>query len=58
VKSGFRESIGWAWKKRLVVEIEVDTRSGGLWQLKEAVKAIQEVVKDSKGSWGSWGFCR
>ena len=51
-----REGIGWAWKKVLVVEIEVDTRSGGLWQLEEAVKAIQEVVKDSKGLGGLRAF--
>ncbi|CUS09396.1 unnamed protein product [Tuber aestivum] len=44
----FRESMGWVWKKGLVVEIGVDTRSGGLWQLEEAVKAIQEVVKGSE----------
>ena len=52
----FRESMGWAWKKGLVVEIGVDTRSGGLWQLEEAAKAVQEVVKDSKGVGGLGAF--
>ena len=52
----FRESMGWVWKKGLVVEIRVDTRSGGLWQLEEVVKAVQEVVKDSKGVGGLGAF--
>ncbi|CAZ80997.1 unnamed protein product [Tuber melanosporum] len=52
----FRESMGWVWKKGLVVEIGVDTRSGGLWQLEEAVKAIQEVVKDSEDVEGVGAF--
>ncbi|PUU77292.1 hypothetical protein B9Z19DRAFT_987346 [Tuber borchii] len=52
----FRESMGWVWKKGLVVEIGVDTRSGGLWQLEEAVKAIQEVVKDSEHAGGVGAF--
>ncbi|PUU79517.1 hypothetical protein B9Z19DRAFT_979412 [Tuber borchii] len=52
----FRESMGWAWKKGLVVEIGVDTRSGGLWQLGEAVKAVQEVVKDSEHVGGVGAF--
>ena len=52
----FWESMGWVWKKGLVVEIGVDTRSGGLWQLEEAVKAIQEVVKDSESVRGVGAF--
>ena len=52
----FRESMGWVWKRGLVVEIGVDTRSGGLWQLEEAVKAIQEVVKDSERVGGVGAF--
>jgi len=52
----FRESMGWVWKKGLVVEIGIDTRSGGLWQLEEAVKAIQEVVKDSERVGGVGAF--
>jgi len=39
-----------------VVEIGVDTRSGGLWQLEEAVKAVQQVVKDSKRVGGVGAF--
>ena len=52
----FRESMEWVWKKGLVVEIGVDTRSGGLWQLEEAVKAIQEVVTDSECVGGVGAF--
>ena len=36
--------------------IGVDTRSGGLWQLEEVIKAIQEVVKDSEGVGGVGAF--
>ena len=52
----FLESMGWVWKRGFVVEIGVDTRSGGLWQLEEAVKAIQEVVKGSEGAEGVGAF--
>ena len=43
-------------KKGLVVETGVDTRSGGLWQLEEAFKAVQEVIKDSEGVGGVGAF--
>ena len=52
----FRESMEWVWKKGLVVEIGVNTRNGGLWQLEEAVKAVQHVVKDSKRAGGVGAF--
>ena len=52
----FRESMEWVWKKGLVVEIGVDTRSRGLWQLEEVVKAVQHVVKDSKRVGGVGAF--
>ncbi|RPB05107.1 hypothetical protein L873DRAFT_944999 [Choiromyces venosus 120613-1] len=52
----FRESMKWVWKRGLAVEIAVDIRSGGLWQLEEAVEAIQEVVKGSEGDEGVGTF--
>ncbi|PUU79834.1 hypothetical protein B9Z19DRAFT_1174655 [Tuber borchii] len=52
----FPEGMGWMWKKGLVVEIGLDSRSGGLWQLEEAVKAIQEVVKGSEHVGGVGAF--
>lgn len=45
LKKEFVEAMEWTWKKGLVVEIGVDVRSGGIWQLQEAVEAIESIVK-------------
>ena len=52
----FWESMRWVLERELVFSIGVDTRSGRLWQLEEAIKAIQEVVKDSEGVGGVGAF--
>lgn len=45
LKKEFVDSMEWVWRKGLAVEIGVDVRSGGIWQLEEAVLAIESIVK-------------
>lgn len=40
----FIAAMEWAWRRGLVVEVGVDIRSGGIWQLEEAVEAIERIV--------------
>lgn len=40
----FIAAMEWVWRKGLVVEVGVDVRSGGVWQLEEAVAAIEQIV--------------
>lgn len=41
----FMESMDWLWQNGFVFEVGVDVRSGGLWQMEEALEAIGKVSR-------------
>lgn len=43
----FIAAMRWIWQKGLVVEVGVDVRGDGIWQLLEAVEAIERIVPKS-----------
>jgi L-rhamnono-1,4-lactonase len=40
---GFVEGVNWMARKGLVFDLGVDMRSGGLWQLEEAVQLVEQA---------------
>ncbi|KAJ9303191.1 hypothetical protein DTO271G3_565 [Paecilomyces variotii] len=46
LREGFIEGLKWLGKKRLVFDLGVDARSGGLWQLREAAEMMKRVYAD------------
>lgn len=47
LQDGFVQGLKWLGKKGLVFDLGVDARSGGLWQLREAVETMRRVYEDS-----------
>ncbi|KAJ9252976.1 hypothetical protein DTO207G8_4496 [Paecilomyces variotii] len=46
LREGFVEGLKWLGMKGLVFDLGVDARSGGLWQLREAVEMMKRVYAD------------
>lgn len=45
---GFIDGLKWLGRQKLVFDLGVDARQGGLWQLREAVEMMQKVYDESK----------
>ncbi|GAD96959.1 amidohydrolase family protein [Paecilomyces variotii No. 5] len=51
-KDRFIQGLKWLWKKGLTFDLGVDARSGGLWQLREAVEMMRKVYEDASDDEG------